>query len=179
MAIDPRYLTLRARIDAFFEGVVTRQGEAMACRAGCDGCCQSGLGVGPTERAAVEAGLDALPDVAREALRTRARGPEGDACVMLRDGRCAIYESRPLVCRSQGLPLLYPAEFVPEEAVRGSAGDRALAWCPLNFAGVAPTGDDVLDAERVDLTLAAIDHANAASPEEANARVSLRALAAD
>ena len=32
------------------------------------------------------------------------------------DGRCAVYAHRPLVCRTQGYALRYPAGFMPEAA---------------------------------------------------------------
>lgn len=81
-------------------------------------------------------------------------------CVMLGDdGRCAVYAARPLVCRSQGLPLAYPSDLVPVEAVRARAGDRALVWCPLNFTTRPPTGPDLLDAGRLDEALALLNRA--------------------
>ncbi|MCU0672558.1 MAG: YkgJ family cysteine cluster protein [Myxococcota bacterium] len=81
-------------------------------------------------------------------------------CVMLGDdGRCAVYAARPLVCRSQGLPLAYPNDVVPIEAVRARAGDKALVWCPLNFTTRPPTGPDLLDAGRLDEALALLNRA--------------------
>lgn len=49
---------------------------------------------------------------------------------MLIDDRCAIYESRPLICRTQGLPLLIEAE----------DGLAEVDFCPLNF-----TAENALD----------------------------------
>lgn len=46
------------------------------------------------------------------------------ACPLLVDDRCSIYESRPLICRTQGLPLLMEAE----------DGETEVDFCPLNFA---------------------------------------------
>lgn len=84
-----------------------------------------------------------------------------ERCVMLEDdGRCAVYASRPLVCRSQGLALAYPSDVVPVEAVRARAGDKALVWCPLNFTTRPPTGADVLDAGRLDEALAVLNRAS-------------------
>jgi len=47
------------------------------------------------------------------------------ACPLLVEDRCSIYESRPLICRTQGLPLLLEAE----------DGGQEVDFCPLNFAG--------------------------------------------
>lgn len=49
---------------------------------------------------------------------------------MLVDDRCSIYESRPLICRTQGLPLLVEAE----------DGGAEVDFCPLNF-----TAENALD----------------------------------
>jgi Fe-S-cluster containining protein len=112
-------------------------------------------------------------------------------CVMLEDdGTCAVYDARPLVCRTQGHALRYPAGVVPEEAVRArgrraapnvrhapdaTAGPDAITWCPLNYTGAPPRAEDVLDAARVDALLALIDHRYGAASE----RVTLVALAAE
>jgi uncharacterized protein len=55
---------------------------------------------------------------------------EGE-CPMLVDGLCTIYESRPFICRSHGLPLL-------------SMGEEGweLSHCELNFNGDAPVFDE-------------------------------------
>jgi hypothetical protein len=74
------------------------------------------------------------------------------------DGRCAVYAHRPLVCRTQGLALRYPAGFIPEAAVRARTDTGEVTHCPLNFTQAAPLGADVLDAERVDQLLAVVNH---------------------
>jgi uncharacterized protein len=55
---------------------------------------------------------------------------EGE-CPMLVNGLCTIYESRPFICRSHGLPLL-------------SMGDDGweLSHCELNFTENAPGFDE-------------------------------------
>ncbi len=56
---------------------------------------------------------------------------------MLVDDACAIYPSRPLICRTQGLPLLIEAE----------DGEQEVVFCPLNFT--APDAVDDLDEEHL------------------------------
>lgn len=183
--ITAEYRGLAARIDAFFAAVLSRHSAAMHCQAGCSGCCQDGLSVSEIEASNIRDYLSALPDPMRQAIRQRAShdappsrealaDPLGDSsrCVFLgAQGHCAIYPVRPLVCRSQGLPLVYAAELVPAAALRFSTRDgRAVVCCPLNFAdaplaeaptGVAPPpapgGADMLDAERIDLLLALLN----------------------
>ena len=174
------YAVLRQRVDAFFAAVAARHPTALRCQAGCHGCCQAGLSVCAIEAAAICAHLRALPRVEVEHLRaqavrrlhhTKAARPAEPAasCVFLRDdGHCAIYPVRPLVCRSQGLPLSYSAQLIPAQALRFSTQDgRAVVCCPLNFnqdtasvdgqAAALPQAADILDAERVDLLLALLN----------------------
>jgi len=87
---------------------------AVACRAGCDHCCYQIVGVTPPEalaifdhlsRTASDAELDEIATRMAEA-RTRTRGLSSaerfspdHPCPFLREGRCSIYEVRPLACR--------------------------------------------------------------------------------
>jgi Fe-S-cluster containining protein len=200
------YAALRDKVDAFAAGVHERRAADLSCRRGCAGCCHVELTVCEVEAAAIRAQLDALDGKTREALRARAASPngngngngngddegddegdedgDGDAprCVMLGDDdACAIYAARPLVCRSQGLPLRYPAELIPAESLRARSGSGAVTWCPLNFREAAsrpPAAADVLDAERVDQALALINRRYAErTGTDPLARTALRALA--
>lgn len=86
---------------------------------------------------------------------------------MLRgEGTCAIYAARPLVCRTQGLPLRYPDGVIPKEAVMAQGKTKpgaadGIIWCPLNFTASPPRGPDVLDAGRVDEILALVNRRHA------------------
>lgn len=156
------YDALVEKVDAFAQGVSGRREADMACRAGCTGCCHVQLGVSSVEAAAIREHLASLPAEPRSALAARAAGhrPDGpDApCVMLGDdGRCAIYPARPLVCRTQGLPLLYEGGLVPAEAVLGRSERGDVTWCPLNFTEAPPEPADVLDADRIDQMLALVN----------------------
>jgi hypothetical protein len=90
-------------------------------------------------------------------------------------GRCDIYEARPLVCRTQGLPLGYPEGIVPVETVRFRARALDVICCPLNFTEDEPDERDVLDASRVDTMLALV--ARLEGDDGAEGRITLRALA--
>lgn len=163
------YRTLVAKVDDFAARVTAVREADLACRAGCDGCCQVDLTVSAVEAAAVRGYLEALPSEARAAVveRGRARlGSEREAsgCVMLNErGWCSIYPARPLVCRTQGLPLRYPAALIPVEAVRARAGQEgAVTWCELNFIARPPAATEVLDAERMDELLSVVNRRYAA-----------------
>jgi uncharacterized protein len=204
--MDPRdaYRALRERVDAF-ETAAFERGADLQCRAGCEACCHVELEVSPLEASFVVARLRELDTDALDALAQRLDAPDDDRCVMLDDdGRCRVYEARPLVCRSQGLALAYPPGFLPLEAVfarlggaddddepegaaseGGGAGDgssdeneKHLTWCPLNFTERPPSLPDVLDAGRLDEALALLNRAfvGAGDPLE---RVALRDLVSD
>lgn len=156
------YAALRLKVDGFAAAVTARRGADLKCQSGCAACCHVQLTVSPVEAAAITAQLTTLPAEARAALRQGLERPSTDRrCVMLlSDDTCAIYPARPLVCRSQGLPLSYSPEQVPEEARLGLLADgRALTCCPLNFTDPArpPRSEDALDGERVDVLLSLVN----------------------
>jgi hypothetical protein len=116
--------------------------------------------------------LASLPRVDAEVLVERARrdAMRDDAgrfvvdtpnipCVMLDgDGHCVVYDGRPLVCRTQGLPLRYPVGAFRGDEVSAHGGDGSeLVWCPLNFTKAPPRKEDVVDAERIDSILAVVN----------------------
>ncbi len=119
----------------------------LVCRAGCSGCCHHHLSVFPVEAGAVREALEALPaeifkrieSQALDALDKELRG-EPVACPLLVDDRCSIYESRPLICRTQGLPLLIKIDDRPEEP-------GEVDFCPLNFT--LPAAVEDLDEEHL------------------------------
>jgi len=87
---------------------------AVACKAGCDHCCYQSVGVTALEALAIAAHLRAtlsteeLATVAAHVaetyrttrgLTTAERFSPDHPCVFLQDGRCSVYEVRPLSCR--------------------------------------------------------------------------------
>lgn len=111
---------LHAVVDELVAALNVRHGARLQCRRGCSGCC-----------------VDELTVFEVEAARIRARYPEvlaasphpPGACAMLdADGACRVYEARPYVCRTQGLPLRWVEER------RGRVVERRDI-CPLNEPG--------------------------------------------
>lgn len=99
--------------------------------------------------------FQALPAARQALVRGRALAYERQPppltapCLFLDEGRCRIYEARPIICRSQGLPL----------RSREIAAPRHLDWCPLNFKGFAPADFDpaaVLNLETLNRLLAGL-----------------------
>ena len=105
---------LHAKVDTHAKKTVETSPDRFACRAGCDGCCQ-------TERHVMDVEFDLLKThFEMRGTRPEPSSPEGP-CALLVDGRCAAYDARPLICSSHGLPLIM-------EGLRDV--------CPLNFVGV-------------------------------------------
>lgn len=165
---DSDYVAVRDKVDAFAGAVSERRRGDLACRAGCTACCSVRLEVSDVEADAVREAIERLDGALRARLAERAaHEPEdGAPCVMLEDGRCVIYEARPLVCRTQGHALRYPAGTLPEEAIRARAPAGEVTWCPLNYTERAPGAADVLDAERVDVLLALVNRRASDRPLE-------------
>ena len=123
------YSQLVAEVDRFLDDAYRLIGAGMVCGPGCDACCQNALSLLPVEAYRLSEGFEALGHEARQKVkdaclalrRERQEGP----CPLLDDGRCLLYEFRPLVCRTHGFPL-FSVEFTEEI---GSPVD----FCHLNF----------------------------------------------
>lgn len=184
------YRQLQLRVSAFADASHTR-GADLQCRAGCDGCCRVSLSVCDLEADALRAALGTLPEEERQRLRNHAAHAEvqgAERCVFLNeDGRCAVYDARPLVCRSQGLALSYSPGILPVEAILAEGHseetgevEQELTWCPLNFQQQPPEEADVLGAEKVDTMLALMNQQHcAAKGSDPLARTLLLSLAAE
>jgi Fe-S-cluster containining protein len=144
MAAVDAYQELLAQVETLTARLTARYAQHLVCRAGCSGCCQHHLSVFAVEAAAIRQAFDALPVDMRERIERQARAVnerqargEAVACPLLVDERCAIYAARPLICRTQGLPLLLEVE----------SGEATVAFCPLNFS--APGAVEDLDERQL------------------------------
>ncbi len=100
-----RYPELAAKVDAFFARVEARHGSDLQCQTGCSDCCHARLTVPRVEAQAITHELARWPAPRRAALAANA-ALSTDRCAALDpQGRCMIYEVRPLVCRSHGAPI--------------------------------------------------------------------------
>jgi uncharacterized protein len=141
------YRDLLAKIDFICRGVETEYNEYLACHAGCDGCCRH-ITLFPVEAAALGAALDKLPRAEAARIKSRGLGSNPDSpCPLLEGGLCLLYDARPIICRTHGLPLLTQQE-----------GNLSVDFCPLNFRGLPSLpGKAVIDLERLNTALAAVN----------------------
>ena len=152
-------------MDRLVAKLQARYSKHLVCRAGCSGCCHHHLSVFPVEAEHARAAIEALPgptrarveEQAREVIKLEAQG-KPVYCPLLIDDRCSIYDSRPLICRTQGLPLLMEAE----------DGEQEVDFCPLNFTAAGAIDDldedhlAPLDALNLRLALANLEHCRGA-----------------
>jgi len=141
------YRTLLERIDAMCQATVARFSAHLACRPGCDSCCRH-LSIFAVEAAALTRALSELPLAQAETIRSAAQSAAADGpCPLLQGGLCLLYQARPIICRTHGLPLLLTRD-----------GSREIDFCPENFRDLESIpGSAVLDLERVNAALAAIN----------------------
>jgi len=89
---------LHREVDALASQLAARHGGRLSCRRGCSGCCQDNLSLLPIEAARIR--------MYHARLLEQGRPHDPGVCAFLdNDGACRIYEQRPYVCRTQGLPL--------------------------------------------------------------------------
>jgi len=160
-----RYQELCADCDALGRRVHETFGKQWQCRPGCSGCCQLLTVCGLEAVALLKSGL---------LLGNAGQAAAGDGlCCLLRDNRCLVYEQRPLICRTHGLPL-----------VSSTLTEGEVDCCPLNLPALAGVveleADLVLDLDRLTGNLMRLNLAFfliLGRPELAEIRFSLAALA--
>lgn len=138
---------LRTRVEQHFARALARSPDQMSCREGCDRCCHVRLSVFSLEAEAIAGALARLaiedPEL-RATIRRQADDPDAQTrCSLLVRGRCTVYDERPLICRSHGVPVLVE--------VPGEPPSRSC--CPLNFTDGEPPASSVLRLEALNQPL--------------------------
>ncbi len=98
-----RLLRLHQQVDEQAAALARRHGPALVCRRGCTDCCIDDLTVFEVEAVRIRR---AAPDL----LRSGVPHPPGQCAFLDSEGACRVYEDRPYVCRTQGLPLRWLEE---------------------------------------------------------------------
>lgn len=116
------YHQLLAALDAEISRIGEMHAGVLSCGPRCASCCLT-FSVLPLEAAFLRKAIASLPPTSQARLaRNLAAGD--DRCPLLTDELCSIYAARPVICRTQGLPLAY--------VDAGREAIEVLA-CPLNF----------------------------------------------
>lgn len=142
------YCQMVSRVDALCRGIKDVLSGQITCSEGCSSCCTS-ITVFPVEAEALNAALQSLPDEKRiEILERVTENDGGERCPLLDDHRCLLYEARPIICRTHGLPIVY------------SDGDeQKLDCCPLNLSECEKplSGSAIIDLDRLNTLLVAVN----------------------
>lgn len=149
------YLNLRKKVDEQFNKIFDKHRSQMSCAEGCHDCCAPDLSVTQIEAEMIKAFLKINPALVDELKQLSNIDPyNGARCALLNeDGRCSIYEVRPLICRSHGAPVL----------VQIDAKREGLDACPKNFSSgmsMLEVGDWI-HLETLNTLIALVDWRNA------------------
>lgn len=112
------YKKLRGTIDKECEDLEKEHKKHMKCKIGCSMCCMD-YSIFPIEFYSI---VEALK---KQDKQTPAyKNPDNsDSCIFLHNHQCSIYNERPIICRTHGLPLLFMNE----------NSEWELSACELNF----------------------------------------------
>ncbi len=107
------YRSLVCEVDELGEKLSTEHKTHMKCKKGCDLCCMD-YSVFPVEYYAIQNALEEQSVDFQDSV--------DGSCIFLKDHVCQIYENRPVICRTHGLPLLFM-----------NNDQWELSACELNF----------------------------------------------
>ena len=110
---ENKYLELRASIDKFSDQLHKLHKKHMKCQKGCDHCCMD-YEIFPIEFDHIKKSIE------DQAIETTVS--QDGSCIFLKDHVCQIYDHRPIICRTHGLPLLFMND-----------NQWELSACELNF----------------------------------------------
>jgi uncharacterized protein len=141
------YYNLVAKVDSLCTDIMKQCADSLSCRKGCDACCRH-FSIFWVEAVSLAKYVANLPRKQAAFLRAKAQNLSGqDVCPLLENGVCTIYETRPIICRTHGLPIL----------TRGNT-KHIIDFCPRNFTQVETIpGHLVIDLDQLTTTLVAIN----------------------
>lgn len=152
------YSDLIKRLSEIEKNLLKNYINDLQCKRGCAECCEL-LSVFSVEADFIQNALAKLPGATLEALKKKKKVKE---CPLLLDGVCPIYDSRPVICKTHGYPLLM---------------DGRVTFCPKNFKKTRKIKANCLtDLSRLNLALAAINHCYLEEKGSGSVRVSLRKI---
>jgi len=131
-----KYKKLLSAIDELCEKITKNSGGGITCHKGCSSCCETGISLYP---------LEAFNIKESGAAQTLSEGNE--RCIFLENGLCLIYDTRPVICRTHGYPLLY-----------NGAESLELSLCEKNFTSANNIDSSLfIDMEKINTILAALN----------------------
>ena len=146
MVLFRYYRQLVEQVDKWSAEMTQRYKAHLVCRKGCDLCCQRKFTVSAVEAYNIAALFHRLPAAVQAAIRQRK-----ESCTFLIKGACSVYESRPIICRTYGLPSLH----------RNDKSEGEISWCELNFTNVtsdfAFQADGIIDIDTLNVKIEGVN----------------------
>lgn len=140
------YRQLVEQVDKWTAEMVARYKPHLACKKGCDLCCQRKFTVSAVEAYNIARAFRQLD----AATQRKVRKPKS-SCAFLINGACSVYASRPVICRTYGLPTLH----------RNEKSEGEITWCELNFTNVADDftlqADGIIDVDTMNVKLSGVN----------------------
>ena len=140
------YRQLLEQVDKWTAEMIQRYKTHLACRKGCDLCCQRKFSVSAVEAYNIASQFRQLPAELQRAVRKRK-----SSCAFLVKGACSVYEARPAICRTYGLPSLH----------RNEKMEPGISWCELNFTNVPDDfgfqADGIIDLDTLNAKIAGVN----------------------
>ncbi|MFZ9886398.1 MAG: YkgJ family cysteine cluster protein [Myxococcota bacterium] len=145
------YFAALERIEEAANVIFARRRADIACRKGCASCCVDGLTVLSVEAAAIAMHLE-------ETGFANAPAPSPGGCAFLdAAGACTIYEARPVLCRTHGVPIRMSTSDDPERSRTSLRVLDNVSVCELNFRERDAVPEDILDGERLAALLLVVE----------------------
>jgi Fe-S-cluster containining protein len=138
------YLKLRGRVDQLGAAITETQREHLRCEPGCCDCCVGGLTLVAVEAVVLGAELGLPAEQVRALIGEPPVAASGHCALLDGNGRCGAYSARPIVCRTEGLPLDYPAP-------------TGIVSCEKNFKAVVPDRNAAFDMTNLETALFAVN----------------------
>jgi len=111
------YFNIRIEIDSIAKQLSNQHSKHMLCKAGCDLYCMD-YSTLPVEFYSI------IKQLKQNNTKPKIKvNHHKEECTFLINHRCNIYNERPVICRTHGLPLLY----------MNDKGEWELSACELNF----------------------------------------------
>lgn len=149
-------ISLQKNSSEFFSNFYEKHSNNMSCRLGCSKCCYVDLTIFQAEAyriiewvnfLSIEDKQNLLQEFKKSEMpeQKNTSGKLNKPCSFLREEKCSIYEVRPTICRTQGLPLQYKISDEKNQI------QLAVDHCPLNFKEESslPEKAEWLDLDRL------------------------------
>jgi uncharacterized protein len=145
MVVFRYYRQLLEQVDKWTAEMVQRYKAHLACKKGCDLCCQRKFSVSTVEAYNIASLFRQLPVAVQKDVRKKK-----SSCRFLVGGACSVYEARPVICRTYGLPSLH----------RNEKNEAEISWCELNFTNVPDEfgfqADGIIDLDTLNAKISGV-----------------------